>query len=246
VSRASAIYEGTVTHRRAGSIEHRFSYPLQMMYIDLGELRDLFDGHLLWSPDRPNLAWFRRADYLGDPSEPLEQSVRDLVGQETGMTPPGPVRLLTHMRRFGQNFNPVSFYYCFDADEETLIATVAEVTSTPWGERHAYVVPRGRAHELRKAMHVSPLLAMDHTYAVHAPAPGDALRVRISAGRGGRTTFSAALRLERREITGRELARALIRHPVPATAVRARIYWQALRLRLKGAAWHPRPAGVQP
>jgi DUF1365 family protein len=63
-----------------------------------------------------------------------------LVAARTGSAPAGPVRLLTNLRYFGHCFNPVSFYYCFDEPGERVEAVVAEVTNTPWGERHAYVL----------------------------------------------------------------------------------------------------------
>ena len=88
----------------------------------------------------PAPAWFRRADYLGDPAVPLDQAVLDLVEERTGRRPDGPVRLLTSVRTFGHVFNPVSFYYCFDRGGEQVQAVVAEVTNTPWGERHTYAL----------------------------------------------------------------------------------------------------------
>ena len=112
-----------------------------MVYLDLDELPALFDGTWLWSARRPALAWFRRADYLGDPDVPLARR-RPRAGRASApaSSADGPIRLLTHLRYFGQCFNPVSFYYCFDAAGERVVAVVAEVTNTPWGERHAYVL----------------------------------------------------------------------------------------------------------
>jgi len=156
---ASCVYEGVVRHRRHEPVRHELAYRVALLYLDLGELPRLLDGHPLWSARRPALAWIRRADHLGDPREPLDEAVRDLVAERTGRRPDGPVRLLTHARYLGHCFNPVSFYYCFDAGGRALRAVVAEVTNTPWGERHAYVVSgdgRVLKGEHAKAMRVSP------------------------------------------------------------------------------------------
>jgi hypothetical protein len=110
-----------------------------MAYVDLDELPALESG-LLSSARRPALAWFRRRDHLGDPARPLADSVRELVGERTGRIPRGPIGLLTHLRCFGHNFNPVSFYWCFGHDSGTVEAVVAHVTNTPWGESHSYVL----------------------------------------------------------------------------------------------------------
>ena len=100
--------------------------------------------------------------------------MRELVKERTGVSAEGPIRLLTHLRYFGKSFNPVSFYYCFDAGDEQVIAVVADVTNTPWGESHSYVMgvlitlDHGTATVMRgqfdKQLHVSPLMGMDHVY----------------------------------------------------------------------------------
>lgn len=239
----SAIYEGVVGHRRSEPREHSFSYRVQMMYLDLDELPELFDRHPLWSARGPALGWFRRSDYLGDPAVPLDLAVRRLVAERTGYEPWGPVRMLTNLRCFGHCFNPVSFYYCFDGAGEQVEAIVAEVTNTPWGERHAYV-SRELTSRHAKELHVSPFFALDYEYELRLSAPGERLRVSIGADRGGRREFEATLALARRPMTRRALTSALLAHPPISMKVSAAIYAQALRLKLKGipVQRHPRQA----
>jgi hypothetical protein len=218
-----------------------------MVYLDLDELPGVFRGRWLWSTERPAFARFRRRDHLGNPALPLARCVRDLVEARCGRRPLGPIRLLTHLRYAGFGFNPVSFYYCFAQGEGRVEAVVAEVTSTPWGERHCYVLasdPAGDARwpETPKELHVSPFLGMDLRYAWTLPAPGHTLALRIAIrDPGGEPLFEASLALERREITGRSLARALLGHPFITAQGFAAIYWQALRLWRKGAPFHPHP-----
>ncbi len=136
----SAIFAGQVRHRRIQPTGHEFVYRLFMMYLDLSELDTVFRHRWLWSTRRSALARFRRENHLGDATVPLDQAVRDLVEGETGSRPQGPVRLLTNLSYFGYCFNPVSFYYCFDAADQQLETIVAEVNNTPWGERFCYVL----------------------------------------------------------------------------------------------------------
>jgi uncharacterized protein len=226
----TALYEGSVAHRRLRPVEHRFRYRVLMAYLDLDAVPERIGPAWLWSARRPALVRFRTADYL------RADEARALAGTRED----GPVRLLTNLRCLGHLFNPVSFYYCFDRDE-TLRAVVAEVTNTPWGERHAYVMHArdGVVHErVEKAFHVSPFMAMDHEYELWLTAPGRELGVRIVSRRDGEVQFDAALALERRPLAARRLARM----PAPTLAVVARIYANALRLKLKGAPYHPHPA----
>ena len=161
---ASAIYEGRVRHRRHLPHPHAFEQRLFQLYLDLDELPRLFDGRWLWSLEHANLAQVRRSDYFGDPRVPLAQAVRDRVESETGRRPTGPIRLLTHGRYFGLRMNPVSFYYGFADGGATLEWVLAEITNTPWGERHAYLLPvaaataspGGLSWDFDKQFHVRP------------------------------------------------------------------------------------------
>ena len=127
----SAIYHGWLRHRRFEPRAHEFRYPLFMVYLDLAELDTVFRGRWLWSTRRMAIARWRRQDYYGDPAQPLDAAIRELVEQKTGRRPQGPVRLLTHLRYFGYAFNPVSFYYCFAPDGERIETMVAEAPKTP-------------------------------------------------------------------------------------------------------------------
>jgi DUF1365 family protein len=205
-----------------------------MAYIDLDELPALLNGRLL----RRGLVRFRRADYLGAKGD-LKQAVRNRVAENLGTRPEGPIRLLTHLRTFGHCFNPVSFYSCFEPDGERLHSIVAEVTNTPWGERHAYVLPAGNhpvnAGDFDKALHVSPFMPMDQRYTWRAPAPGTTLSVHIESTQDGRCAFDATLNLTRKPLTYRALAN-------PSLRLLALIYGHAVALKLKGVPVQPHPA----
>lgn len=244
----SCIYDGVVRHRRFAPVAHDFRYRLFMMYLDLSELPAVFDGSMLWSARRPAPAWFRRGDYLGDDGTPLDEAVRQEVEAHTGRRPAGPIRMLTHLRYFGYVMNPVSFYYCFHPETERVESVVAEITNTPWGERHSYVLDAGdhamvtgRAHELDKAFHISPFMGMEQGYAWRFGEPGRRLHVHMESFEDQEKVFDASLSMERREITHRSLRGALVRHPWMTARVALGIYWQALRLRLKGAPYHEHP-----
>ncbi|MFM7845778.1 MAG: DUF1365 domain-containing protein [Planctomycetota bacterium] len=262
----SCLYEGSVRHRRwrAPGVEqssgrptdvfHSLHYRLFLVYVDLAELTRLFGRRGLWSMRWPALAWFRRADYLGAAHEPLDQSVRQLVTARLGRTPTGPIRLLTSFRYAGFRMNPVSFYYCFDAAGEQLETLVAEVTNTPWDERHYYVLdlrpeargelePRWSARH-DKEFHVSPFFDMAMEYFWRVTAPSDKLLVHIEHQAADGKPFDATLVARRQPLTRWNMLRVLLQYPLLTMKVAAGIYWHALRLWLKGVPYVPHPGSV--
>lgn len=246
----SALYLGSLSHRRLWPRPHAFRYGLFMVLLDLGELETVFRGRWLWSTSRVALARFDRRDHLGDPAVPLDEAVRDLVQERTGTRPAGPIRLLTHLRYFGYVFNPVSFYFCHDAGDDRITAIVAEVNNTPWGERHCYVLrPNAEGEWLRarsaKAMHVSPFHPMgldyDWLFWPEAESLRIAMALRPASDPAAEPLFHAFTRLERVPITARSLAATLLRFPFMTVKVTAAIHWEALRLWLKRVPVHDHP-----
>lgn len=245
----SCIYTGTVRHRRYSPVPHAFTYRLFMMCLDLGELPTIFQQRWLWSVDRPNVASFRRSDHVGDPATPLDHFIRALVAERTGQTPAGPIRLLTHCRYFGYVFNPVSFYFCYDAAGKHVDTIVAEITNTPWGERHCYVLgakdnrAQGarKRYQLDKVFHISPFIGMDVAYDWRFTEPAAQLAIHMENLREGQPFFDATMVLTRKEISGTALAQVLLQYPLMTATVIGAIHWQALRLWMKGVPFHSHP-----
>ena len=245
----SRIYTGHVGHQRLTPVGNAFRYSLFFLYLDLAELETVFAGRWLWSLERPNWASFRRSDYFHSSSQPLDSAVRDEVERQLGFRPAGPVRLLTHLRYLGYCFNPISIYYCFGGDDETLEAYLVEIHNTPWGEEYQRAFDartrqkEGEWHSFRldKEFHVSPFMPMDMDYNWRFTPPGEQLSVHMTSLRQGSKIFSASLDLQQQPLSGSNLAGVLLRWPFMTAKVVATIYWQALRLKLKGVPFCPHP-----
>ncbi len=234
----SAIYQGSLRHRRFLPKHHEFSYRSTLFYLDLDELPQLFERTRFWSYNGRTPGSFRRSDYLGDPHRDLAEQVRATVSSQLGYCPSGPVHLLTNLRLWGWCFNPVSFYYCFEPDAPVPAVVLAQVNNTPWGECHCYALPcdaQGRVSTcFPKAMHVSPFNPMAMAYRWVSDAPAQRLRIHMENRAGQDKHTDATLVMERQPWDARALDLIVLRQPWLALKVSVAIYWQALRLFFKG------------
>ena len=177
----------------------------------------------------------------------MTEAVYALVREKTGLMLNGPVRLLTQLRHFGVYFSPVNIFYCFDQHEK-LVALVAEVSNTPWNERHLYVLWEGNRraesacrYSHPKEFHVSPFMGMDSQYEWRVRPPDEILHLSLGCDRNGERIFQADLHLNRFAMTDGQLVRGMLRRPVAAAHVIGAIYYQALRLRMKKCQFYPHP-----
>lgn len=244
----SSLCQGWVQHRRWAPRPHAFRYRVGLLCLDLDEQLDLLAlspllGRWRFAP----LCW-RERDYLPAYTRqgiPLSEAVRDLVGEALGEVPRGRIELLTQPRCWGLWFNPVSFYFCHD-DDGRLAAILCEVRNTPWRERYHYVVsvrPGGAIDQwFDKRFHVSPFLPRDTRYHMRFLLEGPHIRVHIESWRDERKLFEAGLAVERQPLTAKALRRHVVAFPWTTLSTLSAIYWQALRLLIKGAPIHDHQA----
>lgn len=243
----SRLYEGIVRHRRVSPRAHEFQYRVAMPYLHLDELDEVFSQSRWWSGTGGALAQFRRSDFLGDPAVPLQDEVRRRIFEETAEQHTGPIYLLANMRYFGYSMNPIACYYCFNDDESQLEYLVAEVNNTPWDERHSYVLVAPQQGQwlktaFDKTFHVSPFNPMCMRYHWRSNTPDKRLVVHMENRQDEERVFDATLSLREKPMTARSMNRLLLRYPFMTAKVGLGIYWQALRLYLKGMPVYSHPA----
>lgn len=249
----SSLYFGEVRHHRRSPKKHDLKYKVFMPHLFLDELDDVFKGRWLWSVNRSNLSSFQRKDYHAPEVTSLEDAVRETMSEQTEVPITGPISILTHLRTFGHCFNPVTFYYAWDEEKTRPHALMAEITNTPWGERYVKAFrwedsdtnrPNRSKHRFEKEFHVSPFIGMKVNYDWRFSPPGDDLNVDMLLRENDKVFFTAHLDLNRKHISSRNLAWALLRFPFLTFKITFGIYWNALLLRLKGCPFYPHPKNL--
>lgn len=253
----SFLYSGTLNHRRFSPKRHAFTYPVVMFYLDLSEINSIFSIPFLFSSRFPRFIGFDRKNYLAG-EQSLTHTVNQLIKEKTGRVHTGPIRLLTQVSYLGFCFNPVSFYYCFDETDQTLEFIVVEVSNTPWNERKSYVfecAPGAKCHtvKFKKDFHISPFLPMDilHVWTFLEPKPdveGNTLSVYMEdrtpealPGESAKLIFDATLTLKATPLSYWNFLKLYSVFPLLTFKSFVAIYYEALRLKLKGVPFYSHP-----
>ncbi len=239
----SALYTGHVVHDRARPRRHHLRYGVFMLLLDLDEI-DALDARLKrFSRGRWNLTSFHDRDHLDDPNASLKDTVLAKL-RARGLAPAGArISVLAMPRILGKGFNPLSVFFCHDA-EGRLVATVHAVRNT-FGQRHDYVLPAGKARGglveqgAKKAFYVSPFLPMDLRYAFEIAPPAETVQIGVDVLDDDGLVLSATFAGERRDLTDAALWKAVMGHPWQIAGVLAAIHWEALKLVLKGFRFFP-------
>lgn len=236
---------GQVMHERLRPVRHRFAYPVFYLRVDLGRLAELDNSWFGVNRRRP--LSLRTSDYGPRDGSDLLAWVRGVL-RDAGLPHDGPVHLQTFPRIFGHVFNPVSFWYCHDA-EGRLRAMLAEVNNT-FGEHHLYLLSGPDQGSIgadtvlgcRKVLHVSPFCEVTGTYRFRFRDVGDQRFAGIDYHDDAGLLIHTAMGGRVQAFTAANLRGALFAQPLFTLGVVARIHWQALRLWMRNVPFHRKPA----
>ncbi|MBQ4833423.1 DUF1365 domain-containing protein [Pseudoalteromonas sp. MMG010] len=233
---SSAIYLGDVKHRRFEIKHHHFSNPLYMMWVNLYDPHSLNNIHRQLGTQGFKALKFKESDYLNTDANNMHLSIvkrahcklQDL-GVETRFSH---VYMLGQLRCLGLYFSPVNFYF-FGDNTTHFKYMVAEVSNTPWNERHYYLVPLDKKVNFNKVFSVSPFMDLDMQYHWRVKQSINNLLIHIANKRDEQCVFDATLRLKKFPITEQSVSALLKRFPAMTWIIVKGIYIQALKLFLK-------------
>jgi len=237
----SALYKGKVHHHRFLPKVHKFDYQIYLYWLKLSEL-DTLNTHLKrfsTAPDSKAWVKFLRSDYMGAGKNDLETQVLNRMSELNHSKLSGDVFFLGQARTFGMYFSPVNLYYLRQPDG-FYSHMLAEVSNTPWNDRHHYLVDLNVQADQPKAFHVSPFNPMDMRYQWDVQQPGEQLCLQLSCVKEQKH-FTAALNLQRQPLNNSTLRKSLLAIPSMTVKTILGIYWQALKLFFKRVPIYTHP-----
>ncbi|MCP3428980.1 DUF1365 domain-containing protein [Opacimonas viscosa] len=244
----SAIYRGEVLHQRFTPTQHKFVYDIYLFWLKLSEMEQLanIDG---FNVGRKGMLEFRRSDYISPEIHDMSTAVLDKANalkSELDIADPttisGDVYFMGQPRMLGLYFSPVNFY--FIKSDDTFTYMLAEVSNTPWHERHYYLVDLAEQADTDKMFHVSPFNPIDMVYKWRISEPAEQFTLQLSCHKDTKH-MTAGLRLTRHALTPQNLLTA--KKSIPSMTVKTviGIYWEAVKLFIKRTPFYGHPGSLR-
>lgn len=239
----SKIYVGNINHRRFSPKAHSFNYSLFMLALDVHEVENTQTGSGVFGFSWYHPLRFVEKDYLKGEPFSLSQRIKNKVRELHGHKEIEKIVMLVQVRSFGVYFSPANFYFCYNKNKECT-QMLAEVSNTPWNERHYYWVDLQNKGEKvsEKSFQVSPFMDLDMSYYWHVRPPSkenESLLITIENKRKNSQTakveklFDVKLMMNKQAFTKKGLLRVWCQLPIMSIKVVSAIYWQALKIFLK-------------
>ncbi len=243
-------------HHRLAPKKHSFWYNIFMFYIDLEEIETL-DKKLRWfSYNKFNLFSFRAKDHLQLETKAnafllsTKQQITAYLKSNNVEIGIGKIRLLTNLSVLGYNFNPVSFYFCFDENENPICA-IAEISNTYREMKMFFFGPKELngnvfSQKVIKHFYVSPFIDLDDFFDFNLVIPTEKLDIKIDDyDKEGKRFFISTLKGDRKPLTNASLLRYFFAIPLIPLQVMGLIHWQAFKLWIKKIKYHPKAANQE-
>lgn len=238
----NALAKGRVWHKRYTPVEHEFEYKLNSFLVDVDNPQQLSNSSKLISVNKFNIYYFNDANYLRGEIGELKYKVRKkLINLGARLNGTEKIFLLGQLSNLGIYFSPLNLYLCVMSDECRYV--LAEVSNTPWNERHYYLIDmQNKPYVIKKDFHVSPFWGLNQDYHWTFKFSHDNLYFQIDNYQGDKKVFSAGYKAKLIPSDNTtELQQQIISSLWNSLKIITTIYYHAFKLLIKKVPFVPYP-----
>ena len=256
INQGLKLYTGWVQHTRTEPKQHQFRYNYFQVWLDVEQPHLIDQISRFWSSKKNNLVRYEKENYQPG-NDSIHLAICNLIKQKTKRNFDGKVYLLANLTHWGYCYNPVSFYFCYDHQQQ-LQYILSEIHNTPWGERFTYLHDVSTCNnenssrlknssgdkltfEFDKRFHVSPFIPMEIDYQWNFKITDDKILISMNLKQSSKSIFNATMNLAEVPLTSKMANVIAIRYPFTCLNILRSIYWQAFRLWLKRIPFHTHP-----
>jgi DUF1365 family protein len=230
---------GTVWHKRYYPKVHEFNYKLNSWLINLQELDKLNTNSRVVNFAKKALYRFKPQNYLRDFAGDLNTKIRNQF-TNLGVNLKGceDFYLLGQLSNLGIYFSPLNLYFCYNGEACNYI--MAEVSNTPWNERHYYLLDTTHPEIITdKNFHVSPFFGLNQKYKWQFDFSSEQVKFTIDTYQDGVKVFSAGYSACLNLLSFPQINSKILAAPVTGCKILLGIYFEALLIWLKKIPYVP-------
>ena len=230
----SCLYECTIMHDRQSPKRYKFVHKIFMFYLDIDEIPQLSSFSWLLGYNQHRVYDFRDKDHISSGLSSIKENIRAYLKTRGVDQQVHRIQLMTNVRTFGYIFNPVAFYFCFDAGDLP-ICVVSEIGNTFGELKYFYLGPDtkstvGFSDRQVKYYYISPFTDLDNELEFKIQVPDEKLNITIDTLKNGRKFFWSSMTGPRKPLTNANLIWYTIKYPWVTFKVIFLIHWQAAML----------------
>ena len=238
------LYTAKVMHKRLFPKVNGFNYGIYYLALPLAKLAEI---------KLPFMMSFNPKDHGAKDGSSLEDWARSILAEYGLNETVDHITLIAMPRILGYVFNPVSFWMCYDKNNQ-LRAVLAEVNNT-FGETHHYLCAHSDYRIIadddwliaEKLFHVSPFLKRIGSYHFRFSQSQDKLGIWIDFYNDeGKKQLITSLMGKMLPLTKKTSRHAFWTHPLVTFKTVFLIHWQAIKLLSKGIKYISKPARIKP
>ncbi len=233
-------------HKRLIPRINQFMYKVFYICFDITKINDL--RNLFFAVDGFNIFSFYQKDHgLKKQDASIRKFIDDILKKER-IKCDGKIFLMTHPRVLGYVFNPVSFWFCTNRNNE-LIAVLAQVSNT-FKESHNYLIyekngdkiDQEKFYEANKEFHVSPFMKIEGIYRFRFIFESEKIAAYINfCNDDDQLMLATYVKGNLKKFSSVNLIKSFIAIPFVTLKVIILIHFQALKLVIKRIKYIKKP-----